>query len=90
VGRAQFVPQLLEANGAFGVSVLPQQVYHFAVGTSDAVRGARNRLSQYIADGPAKAIRVGNRARHEFREGISGVEHHELAGAHRAIYIQTL
>src|SRR5581483_3620547 len=79
----QFVPQCFELHGTIDVAVLPEQVYHLAVGAHDRVR----RRAPGGLDGGAyrgvEPIAVRPRSHHKRLEGLACIEPQTRLAARR-------
>ena len=74
----EVVPELLEAQRAVNVVVLPQQIDQLAVGAHGHHWGASERLLEGGPDGGAKPVIVRRAIHHERRECVAGIEHPQL------------
>jgi hypothetical protein len=87
----EVVPQLLELECPFGVSVAPEQIDHLAIQPEDSVTTTQlSRGLQRRSDHGLEAAGLGQLVDHELLEGVAGVEQHELARAGHAIDVVPL
>jgi hypothetical protein len=90
VCRCQIVPQLLEANRAVGVAILPEYIDHLAVRPGDTVAGSTHRARQHVAKNSVEAVRIGYRARHERGESLASIEHDEMSALPGLLHVESL
>ena len=70
----QLVPEDLEPDRGVGVSLLPQDVHHPAVGAQHRSRPALQDLIDEASDGRVEPFGIGEAVDHEAREHLIGVE----------------